>query len=66
MNNNRIYSLPLPTGANQPTTLAFTDLKYLYLDGSVSMGVNLNMNNKKIIHLLTQMLMIVQLVLVII
>ena len=52
MNNNRIYSLPLPTGSNQPTTLGFTDLKYLHLDGTVPMGGNLNMNNKKITHLL--------------
>ena len=51
MNNKRIYNLPLPTGNNQPTTLGFTDLKYLHLDGSVPMGQNLNMNNKNINHL---------------
>lgn len=52
MNNNIINNLPLPTGSKQPTTLGFTDLKYLHLDGTVPMGGNLNMNNKKIIHLL--------------
>ena len=31
MNNNRIYNLPAPTGAKQPTPLAFTDLKYLHV-----------------------------------
>ena len=51
MNNNRIYNLPLPTGNNQPTTLGFTDLRYLHLDGTVPMGQNLNMNNKNINHL---------------
>ena len=45
MNNQQINNLPLPTGSNQPTTLGFTDLKYLHLDG------DLNMNNKKKIHL---------------
>ena len=47
MNNNRIYNLPLPTGSKQPTTLGFTNLKYLHLDGTVPMGGNLSMNNKK-------------------
>ena len=51
VNNNRIYNIALPTGNNQPTTLGFTDLKYLHLDGSVPMGQNLNMNNKNIKHL---------------
>ena len=51
MDNNRIYNLPLPTANNQPTTLGFTDLKYLPLDRSVPMGQNLNMNNKNINHL---------------
>ena len=51
MNNNRIYNLSLPTGNNQPTTLGFTNLKYLHLDGTVPMGQNLNMNNKNINHL---------------
>ena len=50
MNNKRIINLPLPTGNNQLTTKAFTDLKYLHLDGTVAMANNLNMNNKKIIH----------------
>ena len=51
MNNNRIINLPFPNGNNQPTAKAFTDNKYLHLDGSVAMNNNLNMNNKKIIHL---------------
>ena len=51
MNNNRIYNLLAPTGPKQPTTLAFTDLKYLHVTGTNSMSNNLNMNNKTIIHL---------------
>ena len=51
MNNNQIYNLPLPTGPKQPTTLAFTDLKYLHRNGKASMLSNLNMDNKKIINL---------------
>ena len=43
MNNNRINNLPLTTELKQPTTLGFTDLKYLHLDGTVPMGGNLNM-----------------------
>ena len=31
MNNNRIFNIPLPTGGNQPTPLALTDLKYLHV-----------------------------------
>ena len=61
MNNKQINNLPLPTGTNQPTTKGFTDLAYLHFDGTVPMGGNLNMNNKKITYLLylrclTQML----------
>ena len=52
MNNKQINNLPLPTSSKQPTTLGFTNLKYLHLDGTVPMGGNLNMNNKKITHLL--------------
>ena len=51
MNNNRIYNLPAPTGNNQPTPLAFTDLKYLHVAGTNKMTNNLNMDNKKIINL---------------
>ena len=51
MNNNRIYNLPAPTGRNQPTPLAFTDLKYLHVAGTNKMTNNLNMDNKKIINL---------------
>lgn len=47
MNINRIYSLPLPNGPKQPTTLAFTDHKYLPLDGTAAMLNDLNMDNKK-------------------
>ena len=47
MNNNQICNLPLPTGQNQPTTLAFTDNKYLPRDGIAAMLNDLNMDNKK-------------------
>lgn len=47
MNNNQIFNLPLPTGQNQPTTLAFTDNKYLPRDGTAAMLNDLNMDNKK-------------------
>ena len=51
MDNNQIYNLPLPTGSRQPITLGFADLKYLHIAGTNSMGGNINMNNKSIIHL---------------
>ena len=51
MDNNRIFNLPAPNGGNQPTPLAFTDLKYVARDGSSTMTNNLNMDNKKIINL---------------
>ena len=51
MNNNRIYNLPAPNGNNQPTPLAFTDLKYLHVAGTNKMTNNLNMDNKRIINL---------------
>ena len=51
MNNNRIFNLPAPNGGNQPTPLAFTDLKYVARDGTSTMTNNLNMDNKKIINL---------------
>ena len=47
MNDNQIFNLPLPTGQNQPTTLAFTDNKYLPRDGTAAMLNDLNMDNKK-------------------
>ena len=53
MNNKRIINIPAPTGNNQPTPLAYSDLAYLKVDGSNSMTNNLNMNNKKIINLIT-------------
>ena len=53
MNNKRILNIPAPTGPNQPTPLAYSDLAYLKVDGSNSMTNNLNMNNKKIINLIT-------------
>ena len=53
MNNNRIYNIPNPDGSNQPTPLAYTDLAYLHVHGSNNMTNDLNMDNKKIIKLLT-------------
>ena len=53
MNSKQIYNLPSPQYINQPTTLAFTDLKYLARDGSPTMTNHLNMDNKKIINLTT-------------
>ena len=47
MNNNQIFNPPLPTGQNQPATLAFTDNKYLPRDGIAAMLNDLNMDNKK-------------------
>lgn len=41
MNNNQINNLPLPT------TLGFTDLKYLSRNGTTPTLNNLNMDNKK-------------------
>ena len=56
MGKNRYEQLsnkqsPLPTGQKQPTTLAFPDNKYLHRDLTAAMLNDLNMNNKKIIHL---------------
>ena len=53
MNNKRILNIPAPTGNNQPTPLAYTDLAYLKVDGSNKMTNDLNMDNKKIINLLS-------------
>lgn len=38
MNNNPIWSLPMPTEINQPTTKINSDRTYLKLDGTNSMG----------------------------
>ena len=51
MHNKQINNLPLPTGNHQPTTLVFTDLKYLHVAGTNKMTNNLNMDNKSIIRL---------------
>ena len=51
MNNHQIFNLPKPTGPKQPTPLAFTDFKYLHVAGTNKMLNNLNMDNKKLIHL---------------
>ena len=53
MNNQRILNVPAPTGNNQPTPLAYTNLAYLKVDGSNPMTNDLNMDNKKIINLLS-------------
>lgn len=47
MNNSRIYSLPNPTGTQQPVTLGFGDDRYLKLDGSKTMTGDLKMGGKK-------------------
>ena len=65
MNGNRIFSLPIPTGAQQPVTKSYfesqiasipqPDLsRYLKVDGSRAMTGNLNMNDNKITDLVTQ------------
>ena len=51
MNNHRIYNIPAPTGPKQPIPLALGDLKYLHVAGTNKMTHDLNMDNKKIIHL---------------
>ena len=51
MNSKQINNLVTPTNNNQPTTLGFTDLKYLHVTGTNKMANNLNMNDKKIINL---------------
>ena len=65
MNGNRILSLPIPTGPQQPVTKTYlesqiasipqSDLSlYLKVDGSRAMIGNLNMNDNKITDLVTQ------------
>ena len=39
MDNNRIFNLPAPNGGNQPTPLAFTDLKYIHVAGTNKMTI---------------------------
>ena len=48
MNNNKIYNILDPSGPKQPTTLLFSDNRYLQLDGTKSMTGNLDMNNNRI------------------
>ena len=65
MNGNRIFSLPIPTGAQQPVTKSYFESQiasipqpdlslYLKVDGSRTMTGNLNMNDNKITDLVTQ------------
>ena len=65
MNGNRIFSLPIPTGAQQPVTKSYVESQiasipqpdlslYLEVDGSRAMTGNLNMNDNKITDLVTQ------------
>ena len=65
MNGNMIFSLPIPTGAQQPVTKTYlesqiasipqSDLSlYLKVDGSRAMTGNLKMNDNKITDLDTQ------------
>ena len=51
MNSKQIDNLVTPTNNNQPTTLGFTDLKYLHVTGTNKMANKINMNNNKIINL---------------
>ena len=51
MNENRIYSLPLPTGPQQPATKKYVDDSFLKLDGSRAMTDNLHMGSKRITNL---------------
>ena len=65
MNGNRIFSLPIPTGAQQPVTKTYLESQiasipqfdlslYLKVDGSRAMTGNLKMNDNKITDLDTQ------------
>ena len=65
MNGNRIFSLPIPTGPQQPVTKTYlesqiasipqSDLSlYLKVDGSRAMTGDLNIGSKKITDLVTQ------------
>ena len=65
MNGNRIYTLPIPTGPQQPVTKTYLESQiasipqpdlslYLKVDGSRAMTGDLNMNDNKITDLVTQ------------
>ena len=65
MNGNRIFSLPIPTGPQQPVTKSYFESQiasipqpdlslYLEVDGSRAMTGELNMNDNKITDLVTQ------------
>ena len=65
MNGNRIFSLPIPTGPQQPVTKTYLESQiasipqpdlslYLKVDGSRAMTGDLNINDKKITDLATQ------------
>ena len=65
MNGNRIYTLPIPTGPQQPVTKTYLESQiasipqpdlslYLKVDGSRAMTGNLKMNDNKITDLVTQ------------
>ena len=65
MNGNRIFSLPIPTGAQQPVTKTYLESQiasipqpdlslYLKVDGSRAMTGDLNIGSKKITDLETQ------------
>ena len=50
MNNSPIYSLPNPTGTQQPVPLGFGDGRYLKRDGSNTMTGNLKLGGKNILQ----------------
>ena len=52
MNNNRIYNVAQPNGANQPATKIWSENKFLDKSSGVMAG-SLNMSNNKITHLAT-------------
>ena len=65
MDNNRIYNLPNPNGAQQPVTKSYFESQialipqpdsslYLKVDGSLPMTGDLNINDNKIKDLVTQ------------
>ena len=65
MDNNRIFSLPIPTGPQQPVTKTYLESQiasipqpdlslYLKVDGSRAMTGDLKMNDNKITDLVTQ------------
>ena len=50
MNNNRIYSLPLPTGSGQPATKGYVDNKALPIKGGFMLG-NIDMIGSRVFSL---------------